>query len=311
MEPEQHRAQEQLEHLEVLVITVDLHTWKTDLVLSARTAPSPRLESELRALLTSEVYRLDALASRFRADSELSAVNAGSGQWVEVSWSFVAVLSACLDAARRSGGLVDPTLGTAIKAAGYDVWAEQTTPTAAAPHRGKWRGVGIRPGHSEAQVRIPAGSALDLGSVAKAWLADRLASAVARSGYEVCANMGGDIRVIADDPWTVWADPEVAGVPAVAINLTDAGLATSGTGHRRWASGHHLIDPRTGTPAQTPWRSVSVVAATATAANTAATAGVVLGENGPAWLSAQSLDARFTAATHTVTTHRWPQEVAA
>lgn len=293
------------------MISVALHTWKTDLVLSTRSAASPRLEAALRTLLTDEVQRLDRLASRFRSDSELSAVNAGAGQWVEVSWGFVAVLSACLTAADRTGGLVDPTLGTAIKAAGYDDWADQPTPTKATAQPGRWRGVGIRPGRHEAQVLIPAGTALDLGSVAKAWLADRLAHAVARSGYEVCANMGGDIRVIADSPWTVWADPEVAGVPATAIALTDAGLATSGTGHRRWDGGHHLIDPRTGRPAATPWHTVSVVAASAADANTAATAGVILGEDGPAWMTAKGLDARFSSPTRTLTTHRWPQEVAA
>lgn len=293
------------------MISVSLQTWKTDLVLSARAPATPRMETILRQLLTDEVQRLDALASRFRPDSELSTVNSRAGHWVEVSWGFVAVLSACLSAAERTGGLVDPTLGTAIKAAGYDEWADQPTLTAASAQRGHWRGVGIRPGRHEAQVVIPAGTALDLGSVAKAWLADRLAHAVARSGYEVCANMGGDIRVIAQAPWTVWADPELPGVPAAAITLTDAGLATSGTGRRRWSTGHHIIDARTGRPAATPWHTVSVVAASAAEANTAATAGVILGGEGPGWMTAKGLDARFSSPTDTITTHRWPQEVAA
>lgn len=293
------------------MISVSLNTWKTQLWLSVRTPASPRLQRNLRTLLTDEVSRLDALASRFRADSELSAVNAAPGQWVEVSWGFVTVLTACLDAARNTGGLVDPTLGTAIKAAGYDAWAGQDSAVCAAPGTGNWTGVGIRPGRREAQVLIPAGTALDLGSVAKGWLADRLATTVARSGFEVCANMGGDIRVIADDPWTVWADAEHPGVPDCAVHLTDAGLATSGLGHRRWDGGHHIIDPRTGRSALTPWHSVSVVAASAAQANAAATAGLILGHAGPAWLDQQGLDARFAGPTDLETTGRWPQEVAA
>ena len=290
------------------MITVGLETWRTELLLSVRSNPSAGLERNLARLLGDEVARLDHLASRFRSDSELSAVNARSGEWVEVSWGFVAVLSECLKAAEITDGLVDPTLGGAIKAAGYDDWAGQPTPTDAHVRTGTWRSVSIRPGRREAQVRIAEGSALDLGSVAKGWLADRLAHAVSNSGYEVCANMGGDIRVIADDPWTVWADAEVAGAPESTLNLVDAGLATSGIGRRSWKGGHHIIDPRTGESAQTPWHSVSVAAASAAHANAAATAGVILGTDGPAWMARNGLDARFVAPEHIMSTGRWPQE---
>lgn len=293
------------------MISTTLNTWKTQLTLSVRAAASPRLEAAVHDLLVEEVTRLDALASRFRADSELSAVNAGAGRWVEVSWDFVAVLTASLDAARMTRGLVDPTMGAAIKAAGYDQWAGQDSPVTAGVHTGRWRGVGIRPGHQQAVVRIPEGTALDLGSVAKGWLADRLASRVARNGYEVCANMGGDIRVIATDPWTIWADAEQPEVAATPIDLKDAAMATSGTGHRRWSGGHHLIDPRTGLPASTTWGSVCVVAGTAAHANAAATAAMILGDEGPAWVRSVGLDARFASPHSTLITGRWPQEVAA
>lgn len=293
------------------MISVCLSTWKTQLWLSVRSAPNARLQHNLQNLLHDEVGRLDALASRFRTDSELSAVNASPGQWVEVSWGFVTVLSACLDAAARTQGLVDPTLGTAIKAAGYDAWAGQDSQVTAGQASGDWTGVGIRPGRREAQVLIPSGTALDLGSVAKAWLADRLATAVSRSGYEVCANMGGDVRVIADDPWTIWADAELPGVPDCAVQLTNAGLASSGVGQRHWTGGHHIIDPRTGLSAQTPWHSVSVVAATAAQANAASTASLILGHAAPEWLRRQGLDARLAGVHELTTTGRWPMEVAA
>lgn len=289
------------------MITVGLQTWRTELLLSVRATPSARLERELEQLLTDEVARLDRLASRFRDDSELSAVNARAGHWVETSWAFVTVLSACLQAAELTDGLVDPTLGGAIKAAGYDAWAEQRTATEASVTTGSWRQVQIRPGQREAQVRIAPDSALDLGSVAKAWLADRLATTVARSGYEVCANMGGDIRVIAEQPWPVWADAELPGAPITQLNLLDAGLATSGIGRRNWAGGHHIIDPRTGHPAQAVWHSVSAVAGSAADANAAATAAVILGTDSSAWLSDRGIDARLVGQ-HIQTTGRWPTE---
>lgn len=293
------------------MITTSIATWRTELFLSVRATPSPALERELARLLRSQVQRLDGLASRFRPDSVLSAVNAGAGTWVEASWDFVAVLDACLRAAESTGGLVDPALGRAVVAAGYDGWAGETALIEPAAHTGRWQGIGIRPGRRQAQVLVPAGTALDLGSIAKAWLADRLARSVAASGYEVCANMGGDIRVIADEPWPIWTDPELPGVAGAPVTLTDAGVATSGVGRRRWTGGHHLIDPRTGSPADTPWHSVSVVAATAADANAAATASVILGDEGPAWLADTGLDGRFVAPDRVRTVGRWKEEVAA
>lgn len=293
------------------MITVSLDTWRTHLSLSVRDSDRPGLHRNMHRLLTTEVARLDRLASRFRDDSEISGINRSAGTWVDVSWSFVTVLTACLDAARATRGLVDPTLGAAVKAAGYDRWAGQETDTATRSHRGAWRQVGIRPGPAGAQVLIPAGTALDLGSVAKGWLADRLATTVRRAGHDVLANMGGDIRVIASEPWTVWSDPELPGVPASPVDLTDGAVATSGIGHRRWEGGHHIIDPRTGKSAATPWHSVSVVAATAAQANAAATAAVILGDEAPRWLNRQGLDARLVSRTHITSTGRWPSEVAA
>lgn len=290
------------------MITAQLATWRTELFLTVRATASSALERELSRLLGSEVARLDRLASRSRPDSELSAVNAAAGAWVEVSWDFVAVLDGCLRAADHTDGLVDPTLGCAVVAAGYDEWAGETPLIEPAAQTGRWQEVGIRPGRREAQVLIPADSALDLGSIAKSWLADRLARAVAASGYEVCANMGGDLRVIADEPWTVWTDPELPGEDPASVTINDGGVATSGIGRRRWTGGHHLIDPRTGTPAATRWHSVSVVAATATDANAAATAAVILGDDGPAWLADTGLDGRFVAPDRVACVGRWTHE---
>ena len=94
-------------------------------------------------------------------------------------------------------------MGRAIKAAGYDEWAGQRTPTnpaSTAASGDRWASV---PAASRHRSRSRRGTELDLGSVAKGWLADRIARTVHRSGHEVCANMGGDIRVIAAQPWTV------------------------------------------------------------------------------------------------------------
>lgn len=278
-------------------VSVSMNTWKTELVLAVRSTPDDRLQRWLRDMLREEVLQVEKQASRFRDDSEVSAVNRGAGEWVQTSWEFVAVLTASLNAAAATDGLVDPLMGTQIVDAGYDVWAGQDSAVAGGSSDARWQDIEIQPGRSAAKVRIPAGSALDLGAITKGWLADRLAETVNRScGLDVVANMGGDLRVISPgQPWAVAADPDLPGVPECAMELSDGGLATSGLGHRSWNDGHHIIDPRTGQPAATPWLSVSVLAAQAAGANTASTAALILAEEGPAWLAGMGLDGWFVA----------------
>jgi FAD:protein FMN transferase len=285
-------------------ISVNLSTWKTQLWLAARLPDSAA--AWLRDVLNTEVSALDTLASRFRHDSQLSAVNRDAGTWVQVSWEFVAVLTASLEAAAATDGLVNPLLGTHVVAAGYDEWADQDSGITAPATTSDWQAIEIKPGRPAAQVRIPAGSALDLGAVAKGWLADRLAQIVHDStGADCVANMGGDLRVISPgEPWVVAAD---AGPEETHMELENAGLATSGIGHRSWKGGHHIIDPRTGRPAETPWDSVSVLAGTAAGANTASTACMVLGDQAPRWLADKGLDGWFVGPGGERMVGRWQQ----
>jgi thiamine biosynthesis lipoprotein len=84
--------------------------------------------------------------------------------------------------------------------------------------------------------------------------------------------------------------------PGPTVALERGGLATSSTTVRRWRSGtselHHIVDPRTGRPAESPWRTVSVAAKTCVDANVATTASFLL-EDAPAWLEARGLPARL------------------
>jgi thiamine biosynthesis lipoprotein len=216
-----------------------------------------------------------------------------------------------------------------VDGAGYRSWAAgdvavQFVPNEVPPAPGVWQDIDVR----GSRVRIPEGVQLDLGATAKAWLADELAERVAAdSGLDVVANMGGDVRAIAHGaPWVVGMDHALPSGPGRSsdpgsIEVTDAGVATSGQGRRRWRTGsgwaHHIIDPRTGRHAASQWWAVSVVAATATGANVASTAALVLDAAAPEWLAQRGLDAVLTqwpgtgrAVQHLV--GRWPgQEGAA
>jgi thiamine biosynthesis lipoprotein len=298
--------------------------WRTELVLSVRGEGAMRHEPTVREVFVAEVERLERTASRFRPDSELSVANDWAGRWVPASPLLVELVEGAIAAAHASGGLVNPCLGRHVDAAGYRSWAAGDVLVGiVVPDRSvevdpdAWQRLEVGPD----RVRVPAGTQLDLGATAKAWLADELAERLAeQTGLDVVANMGGDLRAIGVRPWVVGVEHSAPGAPPAALAVLDAGLATSGVGHRRWITPdgpvHHLIDPRTGASAVTRWWAASVLAATATAANTAATAALLLDGDGPQWLARRGLSAVLTAWSGTGLARRvevgaWPAEDAA
>jgi thiamine biosynthesis lipoprotein len=137
-------------------------------------------------------------------------------------------------------------------------------------------------------------------------------------GCGVLVGLGGDIAVAGTPPtagWPVGIADDHGSAPDATVAIRGGGVATSSTAVRRWRSGnavlHHVIDPRTGRPADTCWRTVTVAAATCLEANIASTAALVLGSDGPAWLAERALDARLVAVDgNVVTAGRWPADAA-
>jgi thiamine biosynthesis lipoprotein len=264
-----------------------------------------------------EMARTARAADRFDAASELSAVNAAQGDPVAVSPGFIRLVRVALDAAQITDGLVDPTLGAQLHAAGYDrdIAEVRRKPRRAGPPRpatGAWQQVTL----STQQVRVPAGVLLDLGATAKALTADRAAARAARrTGSNVLISLGGDVAV-AGGRWRVQVGEHPGDDDGPYVELAGGGLATSTTLARSWTvdgqPAHHLIDPRSGRPADGPWRTVTVAAASALDANVASTAAVILGSDAEDWLAARRLPARLVAHDGTVrAVAGWPAEEAA
>jgi thiamine biosynthesis lipoprotein len=286
-------------------------------VVTTESAAGP----EAAAIVRDELDAVDRACSRFREDSELSAVNARAGAPVAVGPLLrEAVVVACW-AAEVTGGLVDPTVGEALVLLGYDRSFADVAPhgpaiQVAARRVPGWRAVKVD--HRSATVCVPAGVRLDLGATAKAWCADRAASLVTeRLGTGVLVNLGGDVAIAGPAPVGGWnvrvtdVHSAVADAPGQTVVLESGGLATSGTLARRWARGgatlHHLVDPATGRPATGPWRTVTVAAASCLHANVAATASVILGVGAPEWLVEAGLPARLVRDDGTVlTVGGWP-----
>ena len=296
----------------------------------------PAALGEARAVADRELAAVDLAASRFRGDSELTALNQSGGASRPVSVLFADLLEAALRAARLTDGAVDPTCATALAGLGYDRDFEQVRAGTAAAPAGTAAGAGSRspagpvPGWRKVELdtgsrraRLLDGAQLDLGATAKAWAADRCAELIAgRVGGGVLVSLGGDIAVAGPPPdggWRVRVTDDHAAGPDVAgqtVAIAQGGLATSSITVRAWRSGgqpvHHIIDPATGGPARTCWRTVSVAAGTCVDANTASTAAIIRGAAAPGWLAGAGLPARLVRADGTtVTTAGWPAEPAA
>jgi len=281
--------------------------------------------SSARVMLADDLAVLDLACSRFRADSELVRIEATAGTPTAISPLLVDAIRAALRGARLTDGDVDPTVGRAMEAIGYDrdfgsVPARGGAIRVTVRHAPRWRQV--RLDEAAGVVTVPVGVRLDLGATAKAWAADQAARRIAGTlGCGVLVSLGGDIAVAGDVPPGGWpirvqevtGDPFTSAQgPAGVIAIREGGLATSSTRARRWQRGgdllHHILDPRTGWPADSSWRTVSVAAGTALDANIASTAAIIRGPGAPGWLAGLGLPARLVALDGTVTTlNGWPE----
>jgi FAD:protein FMN transferase len=289
-----------------------------------------------RVIADAELAAVDLACSRFRPDSELSRLNAAAGAVITVSELFADLVEAALRAARLTDGDVDPTCGQALAEIGYDrdfaeLRAAQAqaagVPAAGGPaHRLRragrvpgWRSVQLDT--ERRQVRLANGAQLDLGATAKAWAADRCAEIIAgRLGSGVLVSLGGDMAVAGPAPCGGWrvrvTDDHAAGpqTPGQTVTIRSGGLATSSTTVRTWTGSggqraHHIINPATGEPARSCWRTVSVAAGSCVDANTASTAAIIRSAAALPWLRDAGLPARLVREDGSVeTTAGWPRD---
>ncbi len=274
-------------------------------------------------LLAAELAAVDLACSRFREDSELQALHAAAGRTVAVSGLLFEALSVALHTAERTGGAVDPTIGNAVAALGYDADLDEVLSRPPAPPRA----LGPVAGYQHVQlnprdhtVRIPRGVRLDLGSSAKALAADRAAARIAeRIGAGTLVSLGGDVAVAGPPPAGGWAVgiARESSTPAddddQVVALRQGGLASSATSVRAWRAGdravHHIVDPRTGDCVEPYWALVSATGATCVEANLVTTAALVWRDDALRRLAPFDQSVRLVRIDGTVVTlNGWPQE---
>jgi thiamine biosynthesis lipoprotein len=302
---------------------VAIKSWKALGTLAhVLTTRDDRLEPATAAV-RQVLEQVDATYSRFRKDSELTRVNSNAGRVTPISPLLITAIEAAMRAARLTDGAVDPTIGRAIRLAGYDDdFSRISGPHPTLPRERRremklraepvpgWQA--IRVDRLARTVLLPLGVQLDLGSTGKALAADLAATAAMTAAGDggVLVSLGGDIATRGDSPPGGWriltaednrvnpdSDGDVICVPA-------GGVATSSTTVRRWSRGgqllHHIIDPKTSLPTTGPFRTVTVVAGTCLDANIASTAAIVRGDAAIDWLTGCRLPARLVENDGTI-----------
>ena len=260
------------------------------------------------------VRRLGARLTRFSEDSELSRLNRAAGDWAPISDEMDEILHAALRAHAMSAGLVNVAVLPAMLAVGYTrpliegpgvATLESLRPLLPLPDVLELR---------DGEARVQDGCGVDLGGIAKGWMADRLSETL---GPNVVVNLGGDLRARGAGPR---GDGWPVGLGGATLLLRNQGAATSSVRRRRWDEGprgetpphlwgggpkgrrggslHHLIDPRTGSPARTGLEEVSVVAANGFEAEVVAKTALLLGPDlAPAYCAAHAM-AWWLSGTH-------------
>ena len=197
----------------------------------------------------SEVRRIERSYSRFRDDSELSALNRSLGSWRAVSAELLWLLERALEYRERTFGAFDVTVKSVLDRLGYD---KEYSFIEKPPRRGaltrlrellpgvaidRWRG------------RVKLRREVDLGGMGKGFALDVVAAVLEEAGVqEYFIDAGGDVLARGPSFEVLLEHPDDASRAIGKVRLDGASLAASSSNRRRWGAHHHLIDPRTRLP---------------------------------------------------------------
>jgi len=213
--------------------------------------------------------------SRFLQDSELSQLNRSAGTWFSASPEMLDLLQKARHFFEATGGLFDPTVLPDLVRLGYnrsmdEIRAQNSVVPSNASERGPkadFREMELDLNSS--RVRLPKNMQLDFGGIAKGWIVDQAVTLLSHYSEASAVNAGGDMRFIGHSPlglgWLVeLEDPRDASQSIASLTVNHGAVATSSVVKRTWRQGeksrHHLIDPRTGEPAQSQWLCATVMA---------------------------------------------------
>jgi thiamine biosynthesis lipoprotein len=230
--------------------------------------------------------------TRFSTDSELSQLNRSAGSWYRTSPDLFELVEQAQLYYHKTEGLFDPSILPDLIRAGYDRSMDDLRRRDLDPRPVTAIKIGRSPfeqvqlDEATLAIHLPYGMQIDLGGLAKGWIAEQAARML--SGYASACGVsaGGDMFLIGHPQYQpVWEvaleDPRTPENDLALLQVGEGAVATSSVAKRVWKQGdvvrHHLIDPRSGEPADSTWLSVTVVAQVAAEAEAFAKAILIAG----------------------------------
>lgn len=258
----------------------------------------------------SEINALESVLSRTREDTDIAKLNAADGAPVTLSDEGAKLLSTALDLSAATNGAYDPTVAPLT-----DLWGigtEHQQVPAQSDIDAELQNVGIAHVHENGDaVTLDSGSKIDLGGIAKGYAADLCADILKSADADGLLVLGGNIYAVGTNEGKDWnigiADPDDSADTIAAVAVHDLSVVTSGDYERYFEQDgvryHHIFDPKTGYPAASGLRSVTVIDENSTRADALTTALFVMGEDkGRAYCEENGIAAVFVTADKQVFT---------
>ena len=261
--------------------------------------------TQVRKLIAESEQRF----SRFRETSELTALNHSAGRWFEASPEMFSLLEDAKEVYQSTKGLFDPTILNALMVSGYDRSMDEIRQFDLVPENPSYSAFSpqfdfaeLDPGKKA--IWMPPGMQLDLGGIAKGWIAEQAVELLSQYTDAGAVSAGGDMVLFGipegEPNWEVsLEDPLDADQVLAVMNVHPGALATSSVTKRSWVQQdqirHHIIDPRSGTPSNSSWLCVTAYAQKATRAEAFAKALLIAGPDEGWKLIERQPDIQFLA----------------
>jgi thiamine biosynthesis lipoprotein len=285
----------------------EFRAMNSDIVLAAEGAKG-QIEIGFRET-HSYIEAAEKRFTRFSEESELAELNRKSGQWYNASPGLFQVVQRAKVLYEQTHGLFDPGILDALVQAGYNrsmdelhKFGPQAGEITDKPVNADFNAIVLN--ETENRILLPEGTRIDLGGIAKGWIAEQAARRLAQYSTACAVSAGGDLALIGlpegSHAWQIGLeDPLDPSRDLALLQVGPGAVATSSIAKRRWLLEdkvqHHLIDPRTGQPARTDWLSVTVICPDAAVAEVYAKALLIAGPEEAGLLDIDSHNIIFLA----------------
>ncbi|MCI9236926.1 FAD:protein FMN transferase [Lachnospiraceae bacterium 50-23] len=214
--------------------------------------------------------KYDAMFSKTNENSEISKINQAAGQPVEVSDDMITIIKKGLYYSRLSQGAFDITIGSVSNL--WDFKSEEPVipaadAVAAAKNHVNFQNIILK--NNTVTLTDP-NTQLDVGAIAKGYIADRLKDYLKENGVKhAVINLGGNVLTLgtkadgSDYNIAIQKPFDKSGEAIASVKISDKSVVTTGNYQRYFEKDgkiyHHVLDPKTGMPCETDLYSVSII----------------------------------------------------